>query len=399
MVNEQFINELSEDLIKNYQDFELYYITELGKDIHEVLNDKEINNLSKSQIDDKVIVMAGLFIAKMATKGTELEKYTKTNVSSIYTKLASTMWSDSKYLAEATSQKFASYSTQKTLTNLVSSNAITTTNALKNLSNTSMLGTYVKLSPGADKIFVNTQQAYISAIDKAVESITGGTSVQKALTTTLKSLGSNGLKEVYYNNGKPYAVRLDTAVRRNIQDGMRAVAQETQNYIGEQFGANGKELSVHMACAEDHMAIQGLQFTNEQYEEMNAGLERQIGTCNCRHYAFSIILGVSTPAFTQQQIEGINKINTDGWVDDNNILNSRTENKQYTIYEATQEMRKIESATRSLKYEKLLVQQTDDKAALSSINSSIKAQTTKYKALTNELEPYGVRADWNRFAI
>ena len=70
--------------------------------------------------------------------------------------------------------------------------------------------------------------------------------------------------------------------------------------------ADGKEITVHANPAQDHQFVQGHQFTNEEYEKLQGEddvsfkdvqgrryehFDRHIGTLNCRHFTYSIIIG------------------------------------------------------------------------------------------------------------
>ena len=45
------------------------------------------------------------------------------------------------------------------------------------------------------------------------------------------------------------------------------------DYHGQKFGADGVELSAHAICAPDHLAVQGRQFSNEEFDKMQIGYE------------------------------------------------------------------------------------------------------------------------------
>lgn len=81
---------------------------------------------------------------------------------------------------------------------------------------------------------------------------------------------------------------------------------------------------------------------------MNHSLVRRIGTLNCGHAAFPIILGVSEPQYTEEELEGFRQQNEEGIT---------YQGKHYTMYEATQTQRRLERAMRTQK-RKILVDET-----------------------------------------
>jgi hypothetical protein len=133
---------------------------------------------------------------------------------------------------------------------------------------------------------------------------------------------------------------LDTAARMNVLDGIRQLNQDVARQTGKEFGADGVELSAHALCAEDHLPYQGLQFTNRQFDQIQALLPRPIGQWNCKHFAFPILHGISKPAYTQAQLDGF-KRNSEERITIDGITKTR--------YEWTQEQRRIETAIRQRK--------------------------------------------------
>src|SRR5699024_2831652 len=131
------------------------------------------------------------------------------------------------------------------------------------------------------------------------------TNYQKAMYDTIKQLANSGVRKIYYENEgkKPYARRLDSSVRQNILEGVRQVNIGVQEQVGKEFGADGVEVSHHVNCAPDHIHIDGKQFSKKQFEKINNNLTRPVASMNCRHFVFSIVLGVSSPLYTKKQLE------------------------------------------------------------------------------------------------
>lgn len=195
------------------------------------------------------------------------------------------------------------------------------------------------------------RQTYIYSINKAVSAISTGTlDYRTAMRQTIKELAESGLRNVYKDgevienkvrwldeSGKPYySRRVDSSARMNILEGVRQVNQEVLNDAGEKF-ATGYEISAHDRPAPDHAAIQGMQFTRSDYEQLNATLARPIGTLNCMHIAFPIIYGVSKPTYAAEQLEQYRE---------NASRLYEFDGKQYSGYECTQKQREMETAIR-----------------------------------------------------
>ena len=135
------------------------------------------------------------------------------------------------------------YSKDIALQNMVKSLASITAGMYRNISNTSVIG-FIQ-----DGTFKQLQQVYQDTIDKAILSISQGKQdFYSSMRQTLKELGGSGL--VQYESGR--TKRLDSAVRMNILDGMRALNNETSRRFGEKYNADGIEISTHTHPAPDH---------------------------------------------------------------------------------------------------------------------------------------------------
>lgn len=200
-------------------------------------------------------------------------------------------------------------------------------------------------------------QAYQSIIDEAVQTTQAGIiDYNTAMRRTLKQLGDNGVRFMMYSteSGRTYTQRADTAVRRNILDGVRMMNQEVQNLVGQEFGADGVEISVHENPAKDHAEMQGHQYSNAEFDKMQTGqdfedvqgrkytgFERAVGTLNCRHFAYSIVIGVKSQNFSDKELQQILDRNEKGYTLPNG--------KHLTMYECTQYQRQMETKIRASK--------------------------------------------------
>jgi hypothetical protein len=137
--------------------------------------------------------------------------------------------------------------------------------------------------------------------------------------------------------------------------GLGLMQEQISQHNHDELGADGWELSAHANSAPDHEPIQGKQYTDAEYEALNNSLRRRIGTLNCGHVAFPIILGVNEPQYTKEQLEKFREDNEKGVTVDG---------KHYTGYEATQMQRKLERAIRKQKTRILMDETTGEKEKL-----------------------------------
>lgn len=180
--------------------------------------------------------------------------------------------------------------------------------------------------------------------------------------------------------------RLDTSFENDINNCIKDMSQEIQIELGKQFGSDGVELSVHAFPAPDHAPVQGHVFYNDEYDKLQngedfqdvdgnqfTGFERAIGMWNCRHFAFSIVVGVHPRNYTQKQLDEILANNEKGY-----IYNG----KHFTMYECTQMQRRYEREIRKAKDGYLVAKAANNKELLDRYQSKVRQYTEGYKTFS-----------------
>lgn len=239
-----------------------------------------------------------------------------------------------------------------------------THNTFINLANTTaMYEPYRNLIDVAIDAVVHGVDSYDSLIRKQL--------TDKTLQTSLR-YADEGLK-VTYSSG--ITRRLDSAVRMNVLDGIRQVNDGIREKTGEEFGADGVEVTAHALCASDHIDIQGRQFSKADFTRLNESLRRRISTCNCKHSTFPIVLGVSQPAYTSQELQQY-KANSEKTVNING--------KEMTKYQATQAQRNMETAIRKQKDKYIFVDTMGDTESANTIRENIKQLQSQYNSISKQ---------------
>ena len=183
-----------------------------------------------------------------------------------------------------------------------------------------------------------------------------------AMRKAIRELTDQGISTIDYKGGR--SVRMDSAVRNAMMTEYTQIVQGIQEKLGEVIGSDAIEISAHAHPADDHADIQGHIFTLDEWEKLQSGLpavsvdidryeageadyrgeifqiDRPIGMWNCRHIGYNFILGVSRPSHSKEQLEELEKQNEAG---------IEFHGKQYTLYEAEQEQRRLE---REMRYER-----------------------------------------------
>lgn len=294
---------------------------------------------------------------------------------------------DAKPYYDYRQMPFVSFTDNIELQEVVKAIANKTAETYVNLSNSRATGFILTDSKNPQKTALKSiTETYKYVIDKAVQATATGTvDYQTTMRKTLKQLIDSGIRGLSWDSG--YTQRLDTAVRRNILDGIRAVNQGVQDETGRQFGADGKEITVHAYPAPDHAPVQGHQFSNEEFDKLqneedavdyegrkyNIG-HRCIGILNCRHFTYSVILGVMKTNFTQAQLDQILRDNEKGYTLPNG--------KHLTKYECTQKQRQMETNIRKTKDGQIAARHAGDEELAKEYQSRINKLTKEYRAFS-----------------
>ena len=199
------------------------------------------------------------------------------------------------------------------------------------------------------------QEAYQKCMDLAYSQVaTGATDYNTAIRNAVKNLSKYGIRSIDYESGVHRS--LEAATRGSVMGGLGLMQEKISQQNHDDMGADGWEISAHAASAPDHEPIQGKQYSDKEYTALNNSLVRRIGTLNCGHAAYPIIMGVSEPQYTEEELEEFRRKNEEGVT---------FEGKHYTMYEATQTQRRLERAMRTQK-RKILVDEAikDDERLL-----------------------------------
>ena len=190
-----------------------------------------------------------------------------------------------------------------------------------------------------------------------------------AVRSTVKDMAKSGLRRVTFDSG--YSRRLDSQARMNILEGVRRLNGEMMEETGRRFGADGVEISAHALCAPDHIDIQGRQYRKAEWDRINSGLKRPIGTLNCHHYTTPIIYGVSRPVYSEKELSEINRRSSE---------TVEWKGREMTRYEASQKQRQLETAIRYAKDERNAMTAAGDKRGAAQARTKSAALGREYKA-------------------
>lgn len=398
MLSEEALEKLVQPLVNRQEAINNYIIQLIAKRIKEIgqLKPTDIHRLQRLMRMGADVQQINLELAKLTNLQVEdIKALIKTVALDGY--MMAKPYYDYRY------KSFIPFNENQAIQNVVKSIQQRTIDTYKNISNSSAFMLRDMKHP---KRLVPTTIAdtFQTVMDEAVQMVQSGVvDYNTAMRRTLKQLNNSGLRYVTYNtpSGKLYTQRLDSAVRRNLLDGALAVSQGVQEEIGKQIGSDGVELSVHQMSAPDHEPIQGHQFTNEEYAKLQssqpfqdvdgqqfAAIERHIGQYNCRHFAWSIIVGVDKPNYTKKQLQQL--------IDKNNEGYTLPNGKHMTLYECSQKMREMETNIRRAKEGQMAAVAAGDMDLARQYQAQVTKLGREYRVFAKEC---GLTADMARCSV
>ena len=403
MLSDEAIDKLIQPIIQRQININNYVIGIIAERI------KEIGKVKPSDLHKlEALMRSGSDVQKINKRLAELTKLQVADIQRIIKDVAVDSYLDMKRFYDYRELPFIPYKENTQLQKVVNSIAKQTSNTYKNLSKSQAFMIRDLKNPKVLKP-TSISDTYKTIIDEAVQaSQTASIDYNTAMRRSMKQLIDSGIRNVSYNteSGRVYTQRLDTAVRRNILDGIRAINQGVQDETGKQFGADGVEITVHEYPAPDHAPVQGHQFTLEEYSKISPTpsilsdesidtsnyektdsvlydvdgreyevFERKIGTLNCRHFTFSIIIGVFPPNYTNKQLKQVLDRNEKGYTMSNG--------KHLTMYQCTQKQREFETKIRWAKDGQIAARKAGDEDLAKEYQAKINRYTAEYKAFSN----------------
>lgn len=378
MQDEKKLDATLEKFYNRYNKFNTKVLEELGNVV------KQFDNITPSQAHILAQELKlGFDLDALLNELSKISGRSIEDINKLFDKVAEENVEFAEVYYKAQNKEFVKYENNSQLQGIVNSIKKETNNTFLNIANSNNIGFTLKDDKG-NITYKPIRQVYNDLIDEAVYNISIGTKdYQSAMRKTINQLADSGVKiheeKLGYKNG--FNRRIDSSVRQDVLTGIRQLNLDVQRQIGEDFGADGLEISAHGLCARDHLDIQGKQFYARKGEDLdalaeriNSNLKRPIGELNCRHFMFSIIKGVNLPSYTDKQLEqyreeSLKKVNYNG--------------KTYTKYEATQEQRRIETTIRKQKDRQIINRAKGDKTEVGLAQQKITQLTNEYYRFSN----------------
>lgn len=215
---------------------------------------------------------------------------------------------------------------------------------LENVTNS--LGFYLDYGNGK-KVLTPLSQVYTKYLDAACyDIVTGAFDYNIVLRRVVTQLTNSGLRQIDYSSGR--ANRVDVAARRAVMSAVSQITGKISEYNAQKLGTEYFEVEWHAGARPTHAVWQGRVWSKEQlYSVCGLGTVTGLLGANCYHTYYLFFPGISQRNWS------------DDWLEEQNRKENEPREflgKEYTLYEAKQRQRQMETAMRAQREKVKLLQ-------------------------------------------
>lgn len=250
--------------------------------------------------------------------------------------------------------------------------------SLEDLENvTNSLGFYLDYGNG-NKIITPLSQVYTNYLDAACfDIVTGAFDYNSVLRRVVTQLTNSGLRKVEYSSGRTN--RADVAARRAVMTAVSQITGKISEYNAVKLGTEYFEVEWHAGARPTHSVWQGRVWTKEQlYSVCGLGTVTGLLGANCYHTYYPYIQGISERNWTDEWLEEQEQKENEP---------KEFQGKEYTLYEAKQRQRQMETAMRAQREKVQLLQHGG------ADQQEVILQKAKYQAQLNEYAKFSNKMD------
>lgn len=215
---------------------------------------------------------------------------------------------------------------------------------LENVTNS--LGFYLDYGNG-QKVLTPLSQVYTKYLDAACyDIVTGAFDYNSVLRRVVTQLTNSGLRQIDYSSGR--ANRVDVAARRAVMTAVSQITGKISEYNAQKLGTEFFEVEWHAGARPTHAVWQGRVWSKEQlYSVCGLGTVTGLLGVNCYHTYHLFFPGISQRNWSDEWLEEQNRKENEP---------KEFNGKQYTLYEAKQRQRQMETAMRAQREKVRLLQ-------------------------------------------
>lgn len=325
----EYKNRMANKIAAHYVELEERIIQDI---VRRIVKTGEVTSTADWQINRlKIIGYSSEDIEKML-KTTLNKSYPK--MFELYDKVINWEYVRNKDLYEQVNAEYIPFEKNKHLNQAINGIAQQSLEDLENI--TRSLGFYLDIN--GKKTMTPLSQVYTEHLDRACfDIVSGAFDYNSVLRRTVTQLTNSGLRTIDYASG--WHNRVDVAARRAVMTGLSQITGKITDYNAKKLGTEYFEVAWHAGARPTHAVWQGKVWTKEQLVSV-CGLGTVTGLlgANCYHEYYPFFPGISERNWTDQ------------WLEEKNQEENKPkefQGKEYTVYEAKQRQRQMETAMRA----------------------------------------------------
>lgn len=329
-MNREYKEKLSRQIEKNYLDLEERIMQDIVRRIRKT---GKITSTADYQINRLII---------LGNSSEDIEKMIKAALNAsypemfeLYDHVINWEYVRNKDIYEQINQGFIPYEENGELQQITEALIRQTRSELENI--TQSLGFYLDYGNGR-RVMTPLAEVYQGYLDAAsMDIVTGAFDYNSVLRRVVTQLTNSGLRTIDYASGR--SNRVEVAARRAVMTGISQLTGHISDMNAELLGTNYFEVAWHAGARPSHAEWQGRVYSkSDLYRICGLGTVTGLLGANCYHEYYPFFPGISERNWT------------DKWLEEKN----REENtpktfngKEYTVYEAKQQQRRMETAMRA----------------------------------------------------
>lgn len=325
----EYKNRMANKIAAHYVELEERIIQDI---VRRIVKTGEVTSTADWQINRlKIIGYSSEDIEKML-KTTLNKSYPE--MFELYDKVINWEYVRNKDLYEQVNAEYIPFEKNKHLNQAINGIAQQSLEDLENI--TRSLGFYLDIN--GKKTMTPLSQVYTEHLDRACfDIVSGAFDYNSVLRRTVTQLTNSGLRTIDYVSG--WHNRVDVAARRAVMTGLSQITGKITDYNAKKLGTEYFEVAWHAGARPTHAVWQGQVWTKEQLVSV-CGLGTVTGLlgANCYHEYYPFFQGISERNWTDQ------------WLEEKNQEENKPkefQGKEYTVYEAKQRQRQMETAMRA----------------------------------------------------
>lgn len=253
----------------------------------------------------------------------------------LYDKVIDWEYVRNKEVYEQVNAEFIPYEENEELQQITEALIRQSSEDLKNITNS--LGFYLDYGTGKP-VLTPLAQVYQKYLDAAcMDIVSGAFDYNTVIRRVVTQLTNSGLRQIDYASGR--ANRIDVAARRAVMTGVSQLSGKISEMNAEKLGTEHFEVEWHAGARPTHAVWQGRVYSKEELTTV-CGLGTVTGLlgANCYHMYYPFVPGISVRNWT------------DEWLEEQNRKENTPKSfngKEYTLYEAKQRQRQMETCMRA----------------------------------------------------